>query len=230
MDIGSLGATLEHALLVKIPKAWYQLCAAGTRKSMSGPTSDALSTSSRVENLQAAAITKYDRTHPKGVNAFDLRVYENWNEEALQLDAVRGEYGKTSATLLIVEVPRKEELYELSIDEYHADVVKNFNDIAKSIQTSGTMRFMVLEHSSGTDAGDGDQEIYQAFATRTSAFMKCITKCMQVLKEGSIDEFTTTTTLHAYAFIVAAFRGDENFSSSATRTDVEETLELRKQT
>ncbi|KAG2786962.1 hypothetical protein Pcac1_g3849 [Phytophthora cactorum] len=115
------------------------------------------------------------------------------------------------------------------------------------------MRFMVLEHSSGTgktqmafnlqatqacdvyyvlctDAGDGDQEIYQAFATRTSAFMKCITKCMQVLKEGSIDEFTTTTTLHAYAFIVAAFRGDENFSSSATRTDVEETLELRKQT
>ncbi|KAG6950470.1 hypothetical protein JG687_00014234 [Phytophthora cactorum] len=81
-----------------------------------------------------------------------------------------------------------------------------------------------------TDAGDGDQEIYQAFATRTSAFMKCITKCMQVLKEGSIDEFTTTTTLHAYAFIVAAFRGDENFSSSATRTDVEETLELRKQT
>ncbi|KAG2925922.1 hypothetical protein PC117_g15065 [Phytophthora cactorum] len=229
MDIGSLGATLEHALLVKIPKAWYQLCAAGTRKSMSGPTSDALSTSSRVENLQAAAITKYDRTHPKGVNAFDLRVYKNWNEEALQLDAVRGEYGKTSATLLIVEVPRKEELYELSPLQIAGSEGRVGND-RESIQTSGTMRFMVLEHSSGTDAGDGDQEIYQAFATRTSAFMKCITKCMQVLKEGSIDEFTTTTTLHAYAFIVAAFRGDENFSSSATRTDVEETLELRKQT
>ncbi|KAE9143351.1 hypothetical protein PF006_g11608 [Phytophthora fragariae] len=110
--IARFGKQMETALIVEVPKVWFQLVDGGTRR----PLEDAVClplANLRVEKLREAAKAKFSELFPKTVKASDLKVYESWEEYnkrtggiPLLTDSSIENFGKSRETALIVEVPK----------------------------------------------------------------------------------------------------------------------------
>ncbi|KAE8977583.1 hypothetical protein PR001_g25088, partial [Phytophthora rubi] len=110
--IAPFGKQMETALIVEVPKVWFQLVDGGTRR----PLEDAVClplANLRVEKLREAAKAKFSELFPKTVKASDLKVYESWEEYnkrtggiPLLTDSSIENFGKSRETALIVEVPK----------------------------------------------------------------------------------------------------------------------------
>ncbi|KAE8964347.1 hypothetical protein PR001_g29081, partial [Phytophthora rubi] len=111
-SIENFGKSRETALIVEVPKVWFQLVDGGTRR----PLEDAVClpfANLRVEKLREAAKAKFSELFPKTVKASDLKVYESWEEYnkrtggiPLLTDSSIENFGKSRETALIVEVPK----------------------------------------------------------------------------------------------------------------------------
>ncbi|KAG7385395.1 hypothetical protein PHYPSEUDO_001524 [Phytophthora pseudosyringae] len=79
-EIGSLGKSKKNALLVVVPKIWYQLFAAGTHTALTAAASVPVPDSSSVENFRYAVKANYNGSYLHGVDTSELKVYKNLQE------------------------------------------------------------------------------------------------------------------------------------------------------
>ncbi|KAE9064308.1 hypothetical protein PF010_g28661 [Phytophthora fragariae] len=108
-SIEGLGKEMETALIVEVPKVWFQLMDGGSLKDpMCVPPCHL-----RVEDLCSAAKAKFGDLLPKIVRASDLKVYQDLKEHGkpaggtpLSMDSGIEKYGKRRENALIVEVPK----------------------------------------------------------------------------------------------------------------------------
>ncbi|KAE9293993.1 hypothetical protein PR003_g24369 [Phytophthora rubi] len=107
-SIEGLGKEMETALIVEVPKVWFQLMDGGSLKD---PICVPLC-HLRVEDLCSAAKAKFGDLLPKTVRASDLKVYQDLKEHGkpaggtpLSMDSGIEKYGKSRENALIV-VPK----------------------------------------------------------------------------------------------------------------------------
>ncbi|KAE9210622.1 hypothetical protein PF005_g11337 [Phytophthora fragariae] len=185
--IARFGKQMETALIVEVPKVWFQLVDGGTRR----PLEDAVClplANLRVEKLREAAKAKFSELFPKTVKASDLKVYESWEEYnkrtggiPLLTDSSIENFGKSRETALIVEVPKKKkvlvirrvkekELESVVVLLDGQDRLKRLNEeIDKTPQLKGLRRVFVVVGP--------DSDIGNTFTLRDApdqdAFLSC---------------------------------------------------------
>ncbi|KAL3674181.1 hypothetical protein V7S43_000141 [Phytophthora oleae] len=132
-----MGDTKTRALVVEVPKLFYQLFTAGI--SITGPTSAPLSDTSSVEDLQHAVEATYGETPVRGIAASDLKVYANLDaygkEDPMEFTRTLVGCGVDANHLVVVEVPRKRQKTRWTTNSFDlsTSVLPRLGDCQQSI-------------------------------------------------------------------------------------------------
>ncbi|KAG2839859.1 hypothetical protein PC129_g2443 [Phytophthora cactorum] len=110
--IGEYAKNVASALIVEVPKIWFQLVNADTGDALTGAASVPLTDENSVEDLQNAVGKEYSANHLVGTVASDLKVYVSSSvckdsgnaHKLLPSDKLPG-LGKDANSALIVAVP-----------------------------------------------------------------------------------------------------------------------------
>ncbi|KAG3092452.1 hypothetical protein PI124_g16929 [Phytophthora idaei] len=120
--IGEYAKNVASALIVEVPKIWFQLVNADTGDALTGAASVPLTDENSVEDLQNAVGKEYSANHLVGTVASDLKVYVSSSvckdsgnaHRLLPSDKLPG-LGKDANSALIVVVPVSVRTRELEV-------------------------------------------------------------------------------------------------------------------